>query len=90
MRALITNTVIIFILLSATLMLALRKIVLEKIRHLSDHARRIAAGNLDLKIDLRAGDELGNLADTFNDMVGTIKHYQEHLEALVQERTREL
>jgi signal transduction histidine kinase len=90
MRELITNTIIIFILLSATLMLVLRKIVLEKIRHLSDHARRIEAGNLDLKIDLRAGDELGNLADTFNDMVGTIKHYQEHLEALVKERTREL
>jgi signal transduction histidine kinase len=90
MRQLITNTVIIFILLSGTLMLALRKIVLEKIRHLSEHAKRIGAGNLDLKIDLRAGDELGNLADTFNDMVGTIKHYQEHLEALVQERTREL
>jgi signal transduction histidine kinase len=90
MRELITNTVILFILLSGTLMLALRKIVLEKIRHLSDHARRIAAGNFDLKIDIRSGDELGNLADTFNDMVGTIKHYQEHLEALVRERTREL
>jgi signal transduction histidine kinase len=90
MRELITNTIIIFVLLSATLMLVLRKIVLEKIRHLSDHARRIGAGNLGLKIDLRTGDELGSLADTFNDMVGTIKHYQEHLEALVKERTREL
>ena len=90
MRELIANTVVIFILLSATLMLVLRKIVLKKIRYLSDHARRIGAGNLDLKIDLRAGDELGNLADTFNDMVGTIKHYQEHLETLVKERTREL
>jgi len=90
MRELITNTLIIFILLSVTLILALRKIVLEKIRHLSDYARRIGAGNLDLQINLRAGDELGNLADTFNDMVGTIKHYQEHLETLVKERTREL
>ncbi|MCP4629757.1 MAG: HAMP domain-containing protein [bacterium] len=97
MRELIVNTVVIFILLSATLMLVLRKIVLKKIRHLSDHARRIGAGNLDLKIDLQTGDELGKLAYTFNDMVATLKasqeelkRHQEHLELLVRERTREL
>jgi signal transduction histidine kinase len=97
MRELIANTVVIFILLSATLMLVLRKIVLKKIRHLSDHARRIGAGNLDLKIDLQTGDELGKLAQTFNNMVATLKasqeelkRHQEHLELLVRERTREL
>ena len=97
MRELIANTVIIFILLSGTLMLALRKIVLKKILYLSDHARRIGAGNLDLKIDLQTDDELGKLAQTLNDMVATIKAsqeelklHQEHLELLVGERTREL
>ncbi|MBW2705028.1 MAG: HAMP domain-containing protein [Deltaproteobacteria bacterium] len=97
MRELIANTAVIFILLSGTLMLVLRKIVLKKIRYLSDHARRIGAGNLDLKIDLQTDDELGKLAQTFNDMVVTIKAsqeelklHQEHLELLVKERTREL
>jgi HAMP domain-containing protein len=97
MREVIANTVVIFILLSATLMLVLRKIVLKKIRYLSDHARRIGADNLDLKIDLQTGDELGKLAHTFNDMVATLKAsqeelktHQEHLELLVKERTREL
>jgi len=97
MRGLIANTAVIFILLSATLMLVLRKIVLKKIRHLSDHARRIGAGDLDLKIDLQTDDELGKLAQTFNDMVAMInasqeelKLHQEHLESLVKERTRKL
>jgi len=97
MRDLITQTVIIFILLSGTLMLVLRKIILKKIEMLSDHAKGVGSGNFDVKIDLRTKDELGHLAGTFNDMVGTIKASQEelkqyhgHLESLGEERTREL
>ena len=97
MRELIANTAVIFILLSGTLLLVLRKIVLKKIRLLSDHTRQIGAGNLDLKIDLQTDDELGKLAQTLNAMVATIKAsqaelklHQEHLESLVRERTREL
>jgi len=96
-RELITHTVVIFILLSGTLLLAMRKAVLQKIKKLSAHAKRIGAGDLDLKIDLQTDDELGELAQTFNDMVATInasqeelKLHQEHLELLVKERTREL
>jgi signal transduction histidine kinase len=96
-RESVTHTVVIFILLSSALLLAMRKIVLRKIKQLSSHARQIGAGNLDLKIDLQTDDELGKLAQTFNDMVATInasqeelKHHQEHLELLVKERTRQL
>jgi signal transduction histidine kinase len=97
MRDLITETVIIFVLLSGTLMLVLREMILKKINQLSDHAKRVGAGNFDHKIDLGTKDELGHLANTLTDMVGTIKasqkelkQYQEHLELLVKERTREL
>ena len=96
-RESVTHTVIIFILLSGTLLLAMRKVVLNKIKKLGDHARQIGSGRLDLKIDLRTGDELGKLAQTLNEMVTRIKrsqeelrHHQEHLESLVKERTREL
>ena len=97
MRELIMETVIIFVLLSGTLMLALRIIILKKIRWLSDHAKRVGAGNFDLKIDLGTKDELGHLANTLTDMVGTIKasqkelkQYHEHLELLVEEKTSAL
>ena len=96
-RESVTHTVVIFILLSGTLLLAMRKAVLQKIQKLSAHAKRIGSGNLDLTIDLQTDDELGKLAQTLNDMVATIKAsqeelklHQEHLELLVGERTREL
>ena len=96
-RESITHTVVIFILLSGTLLLAMKKIVLRKIKQLSAHAKRIGAGDLDLKIDLQTDDELGKLAQTLNAMVATIKasqaelkRHQEHLESLVKARTREL
>jgi len=81
-QELIINTVTIFILLSATLMLVFRKMVIDKIQHLNDHSKRVGAGNLDLKIDLRTRDELGHLANTFNDMVATIKTSQKDLQNL--------
>ena len=89
-RESVTHTVVIFILLSGTLLLAMRKAVLQKIQQLSAHARRIGSGNFDLTIDLQTDDELGKLAQTLNDMVATIKAsqeelklHQEHLELLV-------
>ena len=96
-RESVTQTVVIFMLLSGALLLAMRKVVLQKIQLLDRHARRIGNGHLDLKIDLQTDDELGKLAQTLNDMVAMLKGsqeelklHQEHLELLVKERTREL
>ena len=96
-RESVTHTVVIFMLLSGALLLAMRKVVLQKIQRLDRHARRIGNGRLDLKIDLQTDDELGKLAQTLNDMVAKLKAsqeelqlHQEHLELLVKERTREL
>ena len=96
-RESVAHTVIIFILLSGALLLAMRKVVLQKVQQLDRHARRIGNGHLDLKIDLQTDDELGKLAQTLNDMVAKLKGsqeelqlHQEHLELLVKERTREL
>jgi len=96
-RESVTQTVVIFMLLSGALLLAMRKVVLQKIQLLDRHARRIGNGHLDLKIDLQTDDELGKLAQTLNDMVAKLKAsqeelqlHQEHLELLVKERTREL
>lgn len=58
---------------------------------------RIETENLDYRVEVRTGDEIGELATAFNSMTYRLKQsrdelreYQEHLEELVEERTAEL
>ncbi len=51
-------------------------------------AERIAAGDLQTRVPVRSGDELGQLASAFNRMAGELSHNQEEL--LEQERRRRL
>src|SRR5262245_5926232 len=53
-------------------------------------AARIGGGDLDYRIDVRSGDEVESLADSFNDMGSRLKAYYAGLERTVGERTREL
>src|SRR5262245_62154830 len=53
-------------------------------------AARIGGGDLDYRIDVRSGDEVQSLADSFNDMGSRLKAYYAGLERTVGERTREL
>jgi signal transduction histidine kinase len=53
-------------------------------------AARIGGGDLDYRIDVRSGDEVQSLADSFNDMGARLKAYYAGLERTVGERTREL
>ncbi len=62
----------------------------EPIRKLTEGARRIAKGNLDVKIDVRTSDELGELAHSFNKMASALKESYENLERKISERTHEL
>ncbi len=50
--------------------------------------RDIAEGKLDRKIDLRTGDEIGELADSFNDMTGKLKLYIKNLAETTAEKER--
>jgi HAMP domain-containing protein len=53
-------------------------------------AERIAARDFNVRIDVRAQDEFGLLADTLNSMTREVAKFQAGLEQLVDERTREL
>lgn len=53
-------------------------------------ARRNDEGDLSAVGDLRRDDEIGDLANAFNGMVGRLKGQIGHLEERVAERTREL
>ena len=76
-RILTTNaTITIF---TVTLVLALLVAILlgtyltRNLKHLETGARRIGEGDLDHCIRLKTGDELGLLADAFNDMAGKLR-----------------
>jgi len=60
------------------------------IRALASGAARIGGGDLDHRIDIRSGDEVQSLADSFNDMGGRLKESYATLEHKVADRTREL
>ena len=60
------------------------------IRALASGAARMGGGDLDHRIDIRSGDEVQSLADSFNDMGGRLKESYATLEHKVADRTREL
>ena len=78
------------VVLSAFGALALARGMMRPIRTLDEGARRIGAGDLDQKIDVRTGDELQGLAEQFNRMTVKLRESYAGLERKVDERTREL
>lgn len=65
-------------------------LLVRTIKKLQKGAEIIAGGNLDYRIDIHSGDELGQLAEKFNSMGEKLKVYYAVLEDKVKERTREL
>lgn len=53
--------------------------IVSPINRLTKGAEQIGTGNLDTRIHMRRRDELGRLADTFNQMAVNLKHAQEEL-----------
>jgi HAMP domain-containing protein len=76
--------------ISALGALALARGMVRPIRTLDEGARRIGAGELDQKIEVKTGDELEGLADQFNRMTSQLRESYAGLERKVDERTREL
>jgi len=64
--------------------------VVRPIRQLAEGADRIGEGQLDHRIALERRDELGQLAERFNQMAGRLRDSYRLLETRVAERTREL
>ncbi len=57
---------------------------------LSKTAENVQKGNLHLRADIRRGDEIGQLAQNFNNMINKLEHSHDELENLVSIRTKEL
>ncbi|MGB6376319.1 MAG: response regulator [Syntrophobacteria bacterium] len=92
-------------LLSGLTLVGLQNFVVKPLKKLDEGTGLIArTGNLDHHVEIRSGDEIGHLAQSFNKMIDSIgqaekglkeseaelRKHRDHLEELVEERTKEL
>jgi len=68
----------------------INRIVVRRVTSLTRFAGELREGNLELEIPEDSGDELGQLARTFNCMTGRIRELVSTLESKVEQRTAEL
>ena len=71
--------------------------LVSPLNNLLDGVRKVNSGDLDVKVPIHVQDEIGFLADSFNNMVSSIREardklqdYANNLEDKVKERTAEL
>lgn len=69
---------------------AVSRVLLRPINELTSVATEVAQGNLTVRAEVTAGDEIGLLATTFNDMADQLGDLIDSLEQRVQERTEAL
>jgi two-component system cell cycle response regulator len=69
------------VLLAAGIAWLLARATTRPLEELGDAAARIASGDLDTAIEVRSRDEVGRLAETFNEMTDELRTYVRALEA---------
>lgn len=67
--------IIFFILISSLLSKRISIIIAEPIENIKEAAKKIAEGNLNVKIECNNKDEIGDLTESFRIMTGNIKNY---------------
>ncbi|HBZ69293.1 MAG TPA: hypothetical protein DEP35_05955 [Deltaproteobacteria bacterium] len=79
---------LVIVLLFSFLAYKITAAIVQPIEALSDGARRISRGELDLEIpDTRGNDEIGLLTRTFNDMTRKLRKNQSEIEAAIYQLT---
>ena len=85
------RTAVLLLALLSALTFASRKIsdrFVRPILALTAGVREISGGNLDKKLDVRTGDEIETLAESFNRMTDELKSYIENLSRTTAEKER--
>ncbi|GAB4571228.1 MAG: hypothetical protein Kow0077_07400 [Anaerolineae bacterium] len=78
------------LIVSVVFFVVLRRNIVQPLRQLASMATRIGAGELSLRVPLERGDEIGQLATTFNLMATQLADLINTLEQRVMSRTRDL
>ncbi|MBR0061282.1 MAG: SpoIIE family protein phosphatase [Selenomonadaceae bacterium] len=60
----------------------------EPINELTNGVKEISGGNFDKKLDIKTGDEIEQLADSFNTMTDELKNYMANLEKVTAAEER--
>ena len=68
--------------------LKISKGITDPIESLAQATEQVAAGNLDIKVDLKREDEIGLLVNSFNNMVKELKEGKESLQSAYLESNR--
>ncbi|MCX5719412.1 MAG: ATP-binding protein [Nitrospirae bacterium] len=68
--------------------LKISKGITDPIESLAQATEQVAAGNLDIKVDLKREDEIGLLINSFNNMVKELKEGKESLQSAYLESNR--
>lgn len=77
------------ILLGLALSVVLAGRIVRPIRKVQAATKKVAAGNYDVKIHTEATDELGDLADQFNDMAAELRRYRDlNVEKIMAEQRK--
>ncbi len=83
--------VFLFLLLAAGLLAtALRRSILRPILSLIETTRAISQGRIEARAQVTVRDEIGELAESFNQMTDSLRSARDELEERVAARTREL
>ncbi|HEX6559639.1 MAG TPA: ATP-binding protein, partial [Longimicrobiales bacterium] len=77
---------LIFVLLLGVIAWFVARTIVTPVRHLVAAARRVAAGDLDARVDAREADELGELGRTFNDMTTALAEASASVQLLHQQQ----
>lgn len=84
-------------LISLALTISTQKLIIRPVRELLEHTQKLSRGELDARVPSVSKDELGELADSFNNMTLNLKKAREELEGwghnleqMVQQRTQEV
>src|SRR5690606_6227947 len=86
-----TSTVgMLVLLLSVLLAVRFSRKITDPLIEIVNAAARVGQGNLDVKLPIKSANEVGILADNFNQMVTELRLHRDKLEHLVAERTAEL
>jgi methyl-accepting chemotaxis protein len=74
-RSILLSVILVIVLIIPASIIAARTLV-EPLRKLKEATDRISRGDFAVQLDIRSGDEIGELADSFERMVAAIKYFR--------------